>query len=280
MVLRPSIRWGQVLGIESGPAFVALMRRYVVDYTNRHDQDLTPELMEPDYLLCMGEHRVLGRDGPYRAATAKQMSQFPGLGLTVHRIATSGDGLVMHFSEHGASRLHRGRRCAWGGIGLYRWNGRKLVQNFVEQDYFSRRQQLAGNFVNPVYHPAIAPWDTAAAAPDPTAEAVVREWLASGRLATTPGVICDDHWVDGEVEPLVEQTGLELNEFFSCGQVVGFHATQYGRLLPGDGIDGRRDMPIMLHLAGYVDVVDGAVRSGQIIRNRLDLLRRLRQAAA
>jgi hypothetical protein len=62
-----------------GPAFIRLMKHYVIDYTNRNDQSQTAAIMEPDYLLRMGEHRVQGRDTAYHAATAKQMDQFPNL---------------------------------------------------------------------------------------------------------------------------------------------------------------------------------------------------------
>ena len=68
--------------------FVALMRRYVVDYTNSHDLAVCDEIMEPDYVLRMGPHVVAGRDEAYKPATRKQLEQFPGLGLTVHEVVT------------------------------------------------------------------------------------------------------------------------------------------------------------------------------------------------
>jgi hypothetical protein len=190
------------LSVEDGPAFVALMRHYVVDYTNRHDQSKAESIMEPDYLLRMGDHVVRGRDGAYRAATAKQLKQFPGLTLTVHEVVTSGERLAMRFSEHGASRTHGGGPCSWGGIGLYSWNGCRLVSNFVEQDYFSRREQLAAGRANPVESPALAPWDTAARAPDPIAESITHAWLDSGAVAATPGGLLDDQWISQRAAPL------------------------------------------------------------------------------
>lgn len=263
------------LSVADGPAFIALMRRYVIDYTNRNDQSQTPLLMEPDYLLRMGEHQLQGRDGDYHAATAKQMDQFPGLSLTVHEIATSGERLVMRFSEHGASRLHGQRRCAWAGIGLYRWNGRKLTSNNVEQDYLSRKRQLSEGVPHPVDHPAIAPWSTVAEAPDAEAEKIVRTWLESGGLASTRGVLVDDAWTGAPVSPLINQNHVELNDFFSCGSAVAFHLTQYGSLLPGPEMTGPAGVPAFLHMAGLVHVADGRVASGRIVRNRLDLARRL-----
>jgi hypothetical protein len=251
------------------------MKHYVIDYTNRNDQSQTPLIMEDDYLLRMGDHFVRGRDTAYHAATAKQMDQFHNLCLTVHEIATSGERLVMRFSEHGSSRLHDGRACSWGGIGLYQWNGRRLTCNHVEQDYLSRRRQLKQGTPYPVDHPAVDPWNTKAAAPDAEAEAVVRSWLESGGLAETPGVLLDDQWTGAEVSPLIRQSRVEINDFFSCGPVVAFHLAQHGALIPDADVPGRDGQETHLHMAGMVRVEDGRVASGRIIRNRLELSRRL-----
>jgi predicted ester cyclase len=262
------------LSVEDGPAFVALMRHYVVDYTNRHDQSETESIMEPDYVLRMGDHVVLGRDDAYRTATASQLEQFPGLMLTVHEIVTSGERLAMRFSEHGASRTHGGSLCSWGGIGLYSWNGRRLVSNFVEQDYLSRREQLAAGRANPVESPALAPWDTDAQAPEPIAERITRAWLDSGAVAATPGVLLDDQWISKHAAPLIDQRSIELNDLFSCGASVAFHATQRGTLRLDDTKEAGAATPAFLHMAGLVHIRAGRVASGRVIRNRLDFVRR------
>jgi hypothetical protein len=263
------------LSVEDGAAFVALMKRYVVDYTNRHDQAQTEFIMEPDYVLRMGEHVVGGRDGAYWSATAKQLTQFPGLGLTVHEIATSGERLVMRFSEHGASRYHEGRLCAWSGIGLYAWNGERLTRNFVEQDYFARKRQLASGVPGVIESPSIAPWDTKAQGPDAEAEAVVLAWLKGGDMAKTPGVMFDDQRPCEPALRLVDQTSLVVNDLFSCGPNVAFHVTQHGGLAPGGGIKGVAGTLVALHMAGLVRIEDGRVGGGRVIRNRLNLARRM-----
>ena len=262
------------LTVADGPAFLRLMKHYVVDYTNSHDQAETARIMEPDYHLRMGPYDVVGRDTAYHAATRKQMDQFPGLGLTVHEVWTSGERLMMRFSEHGASNRHDGALTAWGGIGLYRWNGDRLVSNSVEQDYFSRARQMKTRVPNSVEGPAIAPWDTVAEAPDVAVEAVVRAWLEGGDLARTPGVLCDDAWTGAAVEAVVDQTDIAINDLFSCGAHVGFHATQKGGL-SADFAPTPADVgkAVELHMAGIVHVENGAVASGRIIRNRLDLQR-------
>lgn len=263
------------LGVADGPAFLRLMKRYVVDYTNSHDQAQTETIMEPDYLLRMGEHEVVGRDGAYAAATRRQMDQFPGLGLTVHEIWTSGERLAMRFSEHGASARHGGAVAAWSGIGLYSWNGERLTANNVEQDYLSRARQLGSGIALGVEAPTAAPWDGASTAPYTAAEDVVRRWLESGALETTPGVLCDDAWVGIRMPRLIDQTGIAINDLFSCGSAVGFHASQHG-LLTDEAFDGiAPGREVTLHMAAMVHVADGAVAHGRVIRNRLDLHRSL-----
>lgn len=252
--------------------FVALMRRYVVDYTNRHDVSVCAEIMTPDYTLRMGSHEVAGRDEHYIPASQKQFTQFPGLCLTVHRIVTNGDRLAMRFSEHGRSVRHGGRAAVWGGLGLYRWNGAELVENFVEQDYLSRRWQLATGVPAAVEPPALAPWDTEAVGADPGAEAVVRAWLDD------PGEVT----VDGDAPALLEQASSQVDDLFSAGPQVAFRVTRTGTYAGGleevdDAVVGT---PATLHLVGLVTVADDRVTGGRIVADRLGLVRALAMVAS
>src|SRR5437763_13760106 len=97
--------------------FVALIRRYCIDYTARHDLSVCDDIMVPGYTLHMGVHHLAGRDDAYKPAAAAQFRQFPGLCLTVNAIICSGDRLALRFTEHGASVRHDGARAAWGGDG-------------------------------------------------------------------------------------------------------------------------------------------------------------------
>ena len=257
--------------------FVALMKHYVVDYTNSHDQSQTERIMEEDYVLRMGEHVVVGRDGAYAAATRKQLDQFPGLVLTVHEIATNGERLAMRFSEHGASVKHGGAKAAWGGIALYSWNGTRLTANRVEQDYHSRARQLRDAVCNPVEPPAVAPWDVVAEPPDPEAEDEVRRWLNQGALGATDGVTCDDDWTVGSHSCLLDQQRIEILDLFSCGTKVAFHAAQYGTVRADFEIPRvAAGTPARMHIAGLVEARDGTLR-GRLIRDRLGLVRSLQQ---
>lgn len=82
--------------------FVALMRRYCIDYTARHDLSVCDEIMVPGYTLHMGTHHLAGRDEAYKPAAAAQFRQFPGLCLTVSEIICSGD----RFAGDGEAMLH------------------------------------------------------------------------------------------------------------------------------------------------------------------------------
>ncbi|TWE23588.1 SnoaL-like polyketide cyclase [Prauserella muralis] len=263
--------------------FVSLMRRYVVDYTNRHDTTVCREIMEPDYVLHMGRFDLAGRDDAYIPAVRKQFEQFPGLTLTVHQLVASGDRLAMRFSEHGASVRHSGHRAAWAGIALYRWNGSKLTENFVEQDYFARRRQLGDGVCDPLEAPAPAPWDTTAEPANPAAERLVRDWLTAEWTdgVDARGVAYDDEWTGRDPAPLIAADTTDIHELFSAANTVAFRGVQHGTYLGGLGADvsNRLDCPANVHLAGLLTVTEGHRLSGRIVRDRLGLYRALRHAA-
>lgn len=270
----------------SGPEpFVALMRRYCVDYTNRHDTSHCAELMEPDYTLHMGVHHLTGRDERYIPAAKIQFTQFPGLCLTVNQIVTNGDRLVMRFTEHGRSVRHQGQAAAWSGIGLYRWNGTRLLENFVEQDYFARARQLGGAAALPIEAPAVAPWDTEAQPADPANEALIRSWIESGEILRQPALVFDDEWTgdsaprDGVLTPV---SGV-VDDLFSAGDYVAFHAAISGHLLAQSDLANRPDdagRDVFLHLAALVRVQDGRIVWGRGVRDRTGLKRRLQSRTA
>lgn len=255
--------------------FVALMRRYVVDYTNRHDTSVCADIMEPEYTLRMGSHVVSGREEHYIPAARAQFRQFPGLVLTVHELMTNGSQLAMRFSEHGASVDRGGAVASWTGLGLYRWNGRRLVENFVEQDYLSRRRQLADGRPRPVEAPAPAPWDTVAEPPNPEAEQTVRDWIDEG----LPGdAVRSD---DGTGGPLLRTHRTDIDVLFSAGDRVAFRLSRHGVYLGGlEELDELATevtgASCTLHLVGLVRVAGGRVTEGHIVSDRLGLIRAIK----
>lgn len=234
---------------------IDLVRRWAVDWLAARDPSVCPEILAPGYALRIGGFELGPRD-EYVATTLGQLDRFPGLGVTVHELIASGDRVALRFTEHGASVKLDGRVAAWGGVALFEGDGRRLTRCWAEEDYLSRRRQLESATCDPIEPPAPAPWNVAPLAPDPAAEAVVRDWLERGELGT---VDLDDGWLGHEVVAELEGT-VEADVLFSAGSRVAFHGAQRG---PGPP----------LHLAGLVRVEDGEVAAGRVVRDRLGLRR-------
>src|SRR6185295_11710274 len=194
--------------------FVALMRRYCIDYTNSHDQSVCDEIMHPDYVVHISGFD-LPRDAAYKPAVAQVFARFPGLGLQVHELVTNGERLAMRFSEHGASPEAGGRFAVWAGIGLYRWNGRQLLENFVEQDFLAQEAQLEGADPAPLEPPHLDPWIGTQSVPaDARAEAVARAWLAEGDLRDARQAVIDGSWYEAMAASPLEVSAVTINDLF------------------------------------------------------------------
>lgn len=259
--------------------FARLMRRYAYAYTCCHDFSVARQIMVPDYSLRMGPHRLSGRDGAYRAAAQHQFDEFPGLCLTVHRVVCNGRRLAMSFTEHGHSR-RRGGAAAWSGLALYQWDGRRLTECRVEQDYWSRRRQLDG-VVHPVQPPPATLWTVPALPVDPEAESAVRGWLGSWSGRSTKAVldelggdaVLDDEACAPAERAEVEVAEVEVADLFSAGQTVAFHASVRGRYL--GGLAGIPPSPtgVVGYLAGLAECSRGRVVGLRAVTDRLGVAR-------
>lgn len=214
--------------------FVALMRRYCIDYTNSHDQSIYPEIFVDDYTVNINGV-ALDRDTAYGPLVEQLFAEAPGLGLTVHELVLNGDRLCMRFSEHAAMPTREGRRvAAWRGIGLYKWDGQRLVENFVEQDFLGRRAQLATGEPDELEPAHLDPWMSTVPTPaDPDAEEAGRAAVLADALHTARWAQIDD-LVGSEVQPLVVSPDeVTVNDVFSAGRRVAVHATLRGRYRGG-----------------------------------------------
>jgi hypothetical protein len=255
---------------EAPVAVLALARRWVVDYFNRHDASACAQFITPDYALRIGETVFAGRDEQWLPAVDKQFETFPGMGMTVHRVLVGSDRVAVLFSEHGASGGAGGRVAVWSGVGIYRSNGRQLSGCIAQEDYMTRLRQLKSGVADLVEPPAAAPWDTPALPADPQAEGVVRDWLEQSWPIGNTGVRCDDEHITGEPLRFDVASG-EITELFSSGPEVAFHVRQVGRYRGGlPGIE-YSDEPMVLHCNGIVRVAHGKVVSGRVIRDRIGL---------
>lgn len=269
-------------GGRSAPAahpLVGLIRRFALDWLARADNGACAEIMHPDYAIHIGGHTLEGRDDAYVPGTLAQLHRFPGLLLTAHELFTDGECVALRFTEHGPSAADDMAPAAWTGIGLFWWDGSVLTRNVTEEDYHSRRRQLAERLSDPVDHPAPAPWAVTPVAPDPVAEKAVRDWLAdaAGDLSHGGTVLLDDGWAGHPTPALLDVTGSEVRELFSAGDRVGFQVIQSGRYrggLPGtEGCEGREASSSAV---GMVTVGAGGEISGHVIRDRVGLRRAVR----
>ena len=258
--------------------FVALMRTYCIDYTNSHDQTLYDQIMEPDYVVHIGGV-TLARDTTYAGSVEQLFELAPGLGLVVHEFVLNGDRLCMHFSEHARMPGKHGPALAcWRGIGLYKWNGSRLTENYVEQDYAAMQAQLASGTPHPLLPPHIDPWTSTEAVPaDPAAEAVVRAWLDRGDLADARHVHLDDMHTGAAYTPMLDVASVTVNDLFSAGDAVPFHVRFHGTYRGPD--TSRHGDPASLTAVGIARVRDGAVDQVEAITGRQQLRGELKQAA-
>ncbi|HVX18889.1 MAG TPA: hypothetical protein VHA73_12720 [Acidimicrobiales bacterium] len=252
--------------------FVALMRKYCIDYTNSHDQSLYEEIMEPDYVVHINGMELV-RSSSYAAAVSQIFAAAPGLGLVVHEFVLNGDRLCMYFSEHAAMPAADGRALAcWRGIGLYKWNGTRLTENYVEQDYFAMQEQTTTGAAHPLMPPHVDPWVGTEPVPaDSAAEAVVRSWLEAGNLAAAASHHIDDGRTGAVYEPVLDVAGVTINDLFSAGASVPFHATLNGAYRGGLGplVEDHKGEPASLHVAGIARVADGVVAHVDAVSARL-----------
>ena len=255
--------------------FVSLMRKYCIDYTNSHDQTLYDEIMRPDYVV-RSFGRTLPRDTYYSRGVEQIFALAPGLGLVVHEFVLNGDRLAMHFSEHAAIPSANGRvLTCWRGIGLYKWDGERLVENWVEQDYHALKRQISTNVSDPINPPHLDPWMTTEPVPaDDDKMAVVRAWLDQGDLAAADVVEIDDTRVGLAYEPVIDVAELVVDDLFSAGSSVPFHVTQHGNYRGGLGADfdefiGR---PTVMGVSGIARVSEGQVARIDAVTCRVQAL--------
>ncbi len=234
--------------MSSTSGLAELLRLYAFGYTAAHNFAVSDQVMADDYVPRMGPHEVRGRVEQYQPATRRQYEQFPTLGFTVHQLLCTGDRAALHFTEHGRSAF-TGTLSSWQGVSLYRWNGERLTECRVEQDYHSRRRQLDSGVPEAVLPPGIDPWSNGELGPDPSAERQVREWLTSNEWATDPTPRRDD----GSARPVLDDPTTEVLDLFGSGTQVAFHLRCTGAYAGGiAGTDDLLGRDVDLYASGIV----------------------------
>lgn len=252
--------------------FVALMKKYCIDYTNSHDQSLYDEIMEPDYVVHINGMDLV-RSTTYASSVETLFAMAPGLGLVVHDFVLNGDRLCMHFSEHSAMPGPNGPALTcWRGIGLYKWNGTRLTENYVEQDYASMQEQILSGQPHPLKPPHIDPWTTTEpVAPDPAAEATVRAWLDRADLTDVGVYEIDATRTGAAYEPILDVETVVVNDLFSAGDRVPFHVRMTGTYRGGLGepLADKVGAPAATNVVGIATVAGDRIAHLEAVTTRM-----------
>jgi len=236
--------------------------------------------MTDDYTFYMGEHAFTGREEAYKPAADRQFKAYPGLGFAVHDFFSNGDRCAMYFSEYGHS-IQYGANTAWHGVSLYRWNGDRLTECRIEQDYYGRRRQLLTKLPDPVDQPAYAPWTAPVEKADPASEALVSSWLKDGGLLKSKLGSLDDERVAPSISRvLLLNAQTEIIDIMSAGKRVAFQVAVAGQYAGGlQELSGHEGGDAALYATGFADVENGVVCSVKAVTDRYTMERRILMAA-
>ena len=262
------------------PLLAERLRRYSFAYTASHDPSICDDLMVDDYTLHMGEYEIRGRDLNYKPAAIKQLRQFPGLGMSVHDLLITPERAALQFSEYGRSAV-TGTTAAWAGVSMYHWDGDRLTDCRVEQDYYSRRAQLRSDRPHPIEPVAHDPWAVPIETPDPRVEQIARSWITDNGTATLDVGSVDDEPAAPPARIVLADPSYEILDCFSGAERAAFHVTARGTVAawPGAPADliGR---PALVYYAGLATIRDGRVSGARVISDRLAVERRMRAASS
>ena len=252
-----------------------IMRRYAYQFVNAHDLEAGRELMRDDYVLHVGPDTLVGRDEAYLPAVAGQFEQFPGLTYTIHDLLSDGTWTAVLFSEHGRSAREPGNAASWLNLGIYRADGDRLAECWVEQDFYGRRAQLDSGVPDSLQPVAVDPWDGHDAVPSLPADAVVGAWAAQLRSWPPTGIRLDPGQASEE-QPRIEVGDVVVNVCVTEGSRAAFIIELRGIYRGSFGFEERIGSPVRLWAGIIAEVGDGTVRVGIGVSNRSALFRQLR----
>lgn len=253
-----------------------LLQRYCFAYTATHDFSVADQIMVDDYTFYMGEHVFVGREEAYKPAADRQFQAYPGLGFAVHDFFSNGDRCAMYFSEYGHS-LQYATNTAWHGASLYRWNGQRLTECRIEQDYYGRRRQLQTKLADPIDQPAYAPWTAKVEKVDAASEAAVSAWLKDGGLLKAQIGSLDDERVAPSIARVLLLTGeTQVLDIMSAGKRVAFQVKMSGKYAGGlKELNGHEGSDAALYATGFADVDNGEIVNVKSVTDRYTMERRI-----
>ena len=209
--------------------FIKLMKLYCVDYTNSHDTTWLPKIMTEDYVVHIAGHD-LHLSGSYKPDVEKLFGVAPGLSITVHELYCNGDRVALRFSEHACFTDKGNALATWRGYSTYTWNGTRLTECWVEQDFYSRHRQIKSGIPHLPQPPALDAWMTPVVPEDASALSVARHWLERFDLSEVGAHSIDDEDDTHEWELALQPETVHIRDIFSAGREVPFHAVVTGPL--------------------------------------------------
>ncbi len=257
-----------------------VLQRYCFAYTATHDFSVADQIMADDYTFYMGEHAFTGREAAYKPAADRQFKAYPGLGFAVHDFFSNGDRCAMYFSEYGRS-IQYGANTAWHGVSLYRWNGERLTECRIEQDYYGRRRQLLTKTPDPIDQPAYAPWTAPVKEANPASEAAVSAWLKDGGLLKCSlGSLDDERVAPSIARVLLLSAETDIVDIMSAGERVAFQVAMTGQYAGGlRELHGYEGCDATLYATGVADLEDGVVCNVKAVTDRYTMERRILASA-
>lgn len=259
-----------------------VMRRYAYGFVNSHNPDVAREIMAEDYRLHMGSDTLVGRDDQYIPAVIHQIGQFPGLSFAIHELITDGTRTALLFSEHGLSATQPDAGAAWRGVSIYRAEGGRLVECWVEQDHYGRRRQLAVGTAEQVHEVALDPWTghrPVSETERAEAGVVIEGWLSKLTAWPPPGARVDAG-LGEEDQPQLEVSTVRLNAFVAENDRVAFNATIEGEYLGGLPGHDTVGVPVTTYAGAFATRRAGALSDLDLISNRVVVQRQLRNRSA
>jgi predicted ester cyclase len=257
-----------------------VLQRYCFAYTATHDFTVADQVMVDDYTFYMGEYVFSGRESAYKPAADRQFKAYPGLGFTVHDFFSNGERCAMFFSEHGHSAQYD-VDTAWHGVSLYRWNGEKLTECRIEQDYYGRRRQLESKSADPIAQPAYAPWTRPVEPSSSASEALVTDWLTNGGLLRSQIGSLDDERIAPTIDRVIfADERCEIRDIMSAGNRVAFQVRIDGIYAGGmRTLDGHQGVQASLYATGIVDLDGDTISKVRSVTDRYSMERRILAAA-
>jgi len=124
----------------------ALVRRYVEEFVDRSNFELSDEIFAPNFVRY-GPDQVSGVED-LKHFFAMLHSGFPGFQSTIEDLFAEGDKVVLRFTFHGTHQGEfmgigpTGKQVTMAGIDIFRIADGKIVELWNQEDVLGMMQQL------------------------------------------------------------------------------------------------------------------------------------------